>query len=61
MINAGPPEDCGGIHGYYNYLEILADPKHEEHKSIKNWMGGTWDAALFDIETASAALKHLEA
>lgn len=37
---ACPPEDCGGIPGYYELLEILADPKHEEHKERLKWLGG---------------------
>lgn len=32
-----PPEDCGGIYGYYDMLKILSDPKHREHKNLKHW------------------------
>jgi hypothetical protein len=35
---ACPPEDCGGPWGYQDLLTILADPKHEEHKSMKAWL-----------------------
>ena len=35
---ACPPEDCGGVGGYYNLLEILADPKHEEHEDMVSWL-----------------------
>lgn len=35
---ACPPEDCGGVGGYYNLLEILADPKHEEHEAMVSWL-----------------------
>ena len=27
----GPPEDCGGIPGFYEWLEAIADPTHEGH------------------------------
>lgn len=35
---ACPPEDCGGVPGYYDLLEVLADPEHSEHKSIVGWL-----------------------
>ncbi len=31
---ACPPEDCGGIGGYANFLKIIGDPTHEEHESM---------------------------
>lgn len=37
--NACPPEDCGGMGGYYNLLEILANPKDEEHEDMLEWLG----------------------
>lgn len=59
--NACPPEDCGGIGGYYNLLEILADPKHPEHADMKEWIGGELDAAEFDLNEVNAVLKRLKA
>jgi hypothetical protein len=29
----GPPEDCGGIPGYYNLLEAIRDPRHPSMKT----------------------------
>jgi hypothetical protein len=26
-----PPEDVGGVCGYKEYLDIMADPNHQEH------------------------------
>lgn len=59
--NACPPEDCGGIWGYYNLLGILADPKHPEHEEMKEWIGGGFDPAKFDLDGVNARLKHLKA
>ena len=34
-----PPEDCGGISGFYDLLKILENPKHPEYKETKTWVG----------------------
>jgi len=59
--NACPPEDCGGMGGYYNLLEVMADPKHPEHEEMKEWIGGGLDAAQFDLDGINAVLKRLKA
>lgn len=35
---ACPPEDCGGIDGYQNLLEILSDESHEEYSDTVEWL-----------------------
>lgn len=35
---ACPPEDCGGRYGYYEMLEILYSPSHEEHEGMMDWL-----------------------
>lgn len=42
-----PPEDCGGAWGYAELKEILADPGHEQHEEMLEWLGLD-DAADFD-------------
>jgi Plasmid pRiA4b ORF-3-like protein len=59
--NACPPDDCGGIPGYYNLLETLANPKHPDHEHLKEWIGGEWDAARFDLAATNDDLKRLKA
>lgn len=34
-----PPEDCGGSYGYQELLEKLFDPRHPEHKEMRDWAG----------------------
>jgi hypothetical protein len=59
--NACPPEDCGGVWGYADLLATLADPKHEQHAEMKEWVGGPLDPARFSVEAANASLKRLKA
>jgi hypothetical protein len=33
-----PPEDCGGIPGFYDMLAILADTDHPDHTEIAEWL-----------------------
>jgi hypothetical protein len=57
---AGPPEDCGGIWGYANLLKILDNPKDPEHKCMKEWIGGAFDAEAFDQEKVNRWLSKLK-
>jgi len=60
---ACPPEDCGGIPGYYHLIEILNDPKHRQHKEMKNWLGMAkdekWDVNRFDSNTANTRCSKI--
>ena len=38
-----PPEDCGGPWGYAKMLEAIADPKHERHAELTEWIGDDFD------------------
>jgi Plasmid pRiA4b ORF-3-like protein len=43
-----PPEDCGGLHGYAEFLRTIAEPRHPEHDSTLRWAGGEYDPDAFD-------------
>jgi hypothetical protein len=51
-----PPEDCGGVWGYSELLEILKHPKHEEYDSYIEWLGGEFDPERFDKEAVNEML-----
>jgi len=38
-----PPEDVGGIPGFYNLVEALGDPTHPDHEHLMEWHGGPFD------------------
>jgi len=40
---ACPPEDCGGVWGYEEFLEAIKDPDHPEHREKLAWLIGDWD------------------
>ncbi len=45
---ACPPEDCGGIGGYQEFLESIFDPNQEERETMLEWVGGSFDPEQFD-------------
>ena len=56
---ACPPDDVGGPGGYVAFLAAIADPGHEEHADLLEWVGGSFDPAAFDVAEANALLQKL--
>ncbi|MEN6618821.1 MAG: plasmid pRiA4b ORF-3 family protein [Rikenellaceae bacterium] len=52
-----PPEDCGGVWGYSDMLEILKQPDHEEYDSYNDWLGEDFDPEHFDKDNVNAMLR----
>lgn len=55
-----PPEDCGGVWGYADMLEILKDPDHEEYETYVEWLGGEFDPEYFDKDLVNQLLMEEE-
>src|SRR6266511_2568374 len=55
----GPPEDCGGVWGYAELLDLLADPDHPEHAERLDWLGHEPDPAAFDKDAINRALSEI--
>jgi len=53
---ACPPEDCGGPWGYVEYLAAIADPKHEQHRELREWRG-PFDPEAFDAKKATKEMR----
>jgi len=57
MVTGGrracPPEDCGGVPGYYQLLEAFADPSHPEHQELLEWLGEDYEPEKFDAQEAN--------
>lgn len=56
---ACPPEDCGGIWGYEELLEVIQDPNHPEHDEMLEWLGGSFDPEAFDLDNINQKLKSI--
>jgi hypothetical protein len=55
---ACPPEDVGGVWGYQEFLEALADPEHEDHDGLLEWAGGSFDPDAFDPAAATREMRR---
>jgi hypothetical protein len=56
---ACPPEDCGGIPGFYNLLDALGDPTHEQHDELQDWIGDNYDPDVFSIDDVNRMITPL--
>lgn len=56
---ACPPEDCGGVAGYQELVEAMANPQHERHTELIEWLGGVFDPEKFSVYDANTSLRHL--
>lgn len=55
---AGPPEDVGGIGGYYQYVKAIKNRRHPEHQEWLAWRG-PFDPEKFDLQAINARLFWL--
>jgi len=54
----GPPEDCGGIPGFYELLEAIGDPAHPNHADLEEWLG-EYDPTSIDTLLIKYALSRI--
>jgi len=53
-----PPDDCGGVWGFYDLLETIKNKKHPDHKDMLEWLGEDYDATFFDKESVNEILSN---
>ena len=60
---ACPPEDCGGVYGYQELREALANPDAPEYEELAEWaaevIGLPLDVHAFDRDAANDAVRSL--
>ena len=54
---ACPPEDCGGVGGFYALLDAISDPHHKQHEEMREWVGDDYDPEVFSIDTVNRMLE----
>ena len=54
-----PPEDCGGLGGYYDLLKVLSNPKDPEYAGMLEWVGGPIDKHDFSVADADERLGSM--
>ena len=57
---ACPPEDCGGVSGYYRLWELLEtgkDPYGDDPDELREWIGD-WDPESFDLPSRKASFDR---
>ena len=52
-----PPEDCGGVPGYYDLLEVLQSPADERYEEMREWIGEDFDPRAFSVEAVNRQLR----
>lgn len=58
--NATPPDDCGGVYGYYDFVAAVSDPDHPEHAEMSEWIGRPWDPADFSVDRVNSWLEDFK-
>ena len=59
VVFDAPMASCGGPWGYGEFLEAIADPKHERHTKLLKWSGGDFDPQQFDIDEINRVLASI--
>jgi hypothetical protein len=57
---ACPPEDCGGVWGYADFLDAIGDSSHPNHEDMIEWIGGTFDPDEFSVDEVNEQLQELD-
>ncbi|MGB4204426.1 MAG: plasmid pRiA4b ORF-3 family protein [Bacteroidales bacterium] len=55
-----PPEDCGGIWGYFDLLDILKNPDDEEYENYIEWLGEEFDPEYFNKDEINELLNKTD-
>lgn len=55
---SSPPEDCGGIRGYYSLLKALTDKRNPEHRETVQW-AGAYNPEKINLEAINKSFQSI--
>ena len=55
-----PPEDCGGIPGYYDFLDKITAKQGKRRKAALDWYGGPYDPDDIDEQQIVMNLQSIK-
>jgi hypothetical protein len=59
---ACPPDDSGGLWGYYELVETVNNPKSPDYEEMREWMeledDEKWDVNAFDLQQCNAMVQR---
>ena len=56
---ACPPDDVGGVPGFEDFVQAVADPVDPEHEELMSWYGGAFDPAAFSAADVQERLDEI--
>ena len=57
---ACPPEDIGGVGGYYDYLEALKNKDNDVYEDVLEIFGDEFDPEEFDLDEINQYLSQFQ-
>jgi hypothetical protein len=54
-----PPEDCGGPHGYYEFLKNISSKERRVRDEALRWYGGPYDPDDIDASAIAGAFERI--
>ena len=55
-----PPEDCGGIHGFYEMLDAFNGDDENSKQEYIDWLGCSFNPEDFNLKTINNQLKDID-
>jgi hypothetical protein len=54
-----PPEDVGGIPGFYDFLAAITNPRRPDHEERLDWYGGPFELDDLDVDGINKRLHYI--